>query len=156
MSTELINRITVKKDGVYVSSHSSNDTSPYHSWRCKGLSEIYDAEGQKGLDREVIRMLHEYAELRGTHKSLARYRYAKDTPAARAIYQKYMDKIDDRYGQMGETRTASGTSPRKRQRNTEPMSGTCGTRCIPKSPSGAGKGNTIRSRKTKIWNDKEV
>ena len=28
MSTELINRITVKKDGVYVSSHSSNDTSP--------------------------------------------------------------------------------------------------------------------------------
>ena len=37
MSTELINRITVKKDGVYVSSHSSNDTSPYHSWRCKGI-----------------------------------------------------------------------------------------------------------------------
>ena len=102
MSTELINRITVKKDGVYVSSHSSNDTSPYHSWRCRGLSEIYDAEGQKGLDREVIRMLYEYAELRGTHKSLARYRYAKDAPAAHAIYKKYMDKIDDRYGQMDE------------------------------------------------------
>ena len=66
------------------------------------MSEIYAAEGQKGLDREVIRMLYEYAELRGSHKSLARYRYAKDTPAARAIYQKYMDKIDDRYGQMDE------------------------------------------------------
>ena len=102
MSTELINRITVKKDGVYVSSHSSNDTSPYHSWRCRGLSEIYDAEGQKGLDREVIRMLYEYAELHGSHKSLARYHYAKDAPAAHAIYQKYMDKIDDRYGQMDE------------------------------------------------------
>lgn len=102
MSTELINRITVKKDGVYLSSHSSNDTSPYHSWRCKGLSEIYDAEGRKGLDREVIRMLYEYAEFRGSHKSLDRYRYAKDTPAAHAIYQKYMDKIDERYGQMEE------------------------------------------------------
>lgn len=31
MSTELINRITVKKDGVYLSSHSSNDTAPFHS-----------------------------------------------------------------------------------------------------------------------------
>jgi hypothetical protein len=102
MSTELINRITVKKDGVYLSSHSSNDTSPYHSWRCKGLSEIYDAEGQKGLDREVIRMLYEYAELHGSHKSLDRYRYAKDAPAAHAIYQRFIDQIDDRYGQMEE------------------------------------------------------
>ncbi|MCM0747133.1 hypothetical protein NB459_17590 [Clostridioides difficile] len=100
MSTELINRITVKKDGVYVSSHSSNDTSPFHSWRCKGLSEIYDAEGQKGLDREVVRMLYEYAQLRGSHKSLDRYRYAVDSPAARAICQKYTDQIDDRYERM--------------------------------------------------------
>lgn len=100
MSTELINRITVKKDGVYVSSHSSNDTSPFHSWRCKGLSEIYDAEGQKGLDREVVRMLYEYAQLRGSHKSLERYRYAVDSPAARAIYQKFIDKINARYDQM--------------------------------------------------------
>ena len=102
MSTELINRITVKKDGVYLSSHSSNDTSPYHSWRCNGLSEIYAAEGQKGFDREVIRMLYEYAELRGSHKSLDRYRYAKDNPAAHAIYKKYMDKIDDRYEGLDE------------------------------------------------------
>ncbi len=102
MSTELINRITVKKDGVYLSSHSSNDTSPYHSWRCKGLSEIYDTEGQKGLDREVIRMLYEYAELRGSHKSLDRYRYAKDAPAARAIYQRFIDQIDKRYEGLDE------------------------------------------------------
>jgi hypothetical protein len=102
VSTELINRITVKKDGVYLSSHSSNDTSPYHSWRCKGLSEIYDTEGQKGLDREVIRMLYEYAELRGSHKSLDRYRYAKDAPAARAIYQRFIDQIDKRYEGLDE------------------------------------------------------
>lgn len=100
MSTELINRITVKKDGVYLSSHSSNDTAPFHSWRCKGLSEIYTAEGQKGLDREIIRMLYEYAQLRGTHKSLDRYRYAVNSPEAHAIYKKYSDQIDERYESM--------------------------------------------------------
>lgn len=102
MSTELINRITVKKDGVYLSSHSSNDTAPFHSWRCKGLSEVYAAEGQKGLDREIIRMLYEYAQLRGTHKSLDRYRFAKDCPEAHAIYKKYADQIDDRYESLDE------------------------------------------------------
>lgn len=100
MSTELINRITVKKDGVYLSSHSSNDTAPFHSWRCNGLSEVYAAEGQAGLDREIIRMLYEYAELRGTHKSLNRYRYAINSPEARAIHQRYTDLINDRYEQM--------------------------------------------------------
>lgn len=85
MSTELINRITVKKDGVYLSSHSSNDTAPFHSWRCKSLSEIYAAEGQAGLDREIVCMLYEYAQLRGSHKSLDRYRYAIESPAAHAI-----------------------------------------------------------------------
>lgn len=97
MSTELIKSITVKKDGVYLSSHSSNDTAPFHSWYCKSLSEIYAAEGQKGLDREIIRMLYEYAELRGRHKSLERYRYAVNFPEAHAIYQRYIDQINDRY-----------------------------------------------------------
>ena len=100
MSTELINRITVKKDGVYLSSHSLNDTAPFHSWRCDSLSKIYFAEGQIGLDREIIRMLYEYAELRGTHKSLNRYRYALNSPEARAIHQRYTDLINDRYEQM--------------------------------------------------------
>ena len=97
MSRELINRITVKKDGVYLSSHSSNDSAPFHAWRCDSLSDIYAAEGQKGLDREIIRMLYEYAELRGRHKSLERYRYAVNSPEAHAIYQRYIDQINDRY-----------------------------------------------------------
>lgn len=102
MSTELINRITVKKDGVYISSHSSNDTAPFHSWRCKGLSEIYAAEGQKGLDREIVCMLYEYAQLRGSHKSLDRYRYAIDSLQAQKIYKKYCDMIDERYESLDE------------------------------------------------------
>lgn len=102
MSTELINRITIKKDGVYLSSHSSNDTAPFHSWRCKGLSDIYAAEGQKGLDREIICMLYEYCQLRGSHKSLDRYRYAIGSLQAREIHEKYRDMIDERYESLGE------------------------------------------------------
>ena len=102
MSTELINRITVKMDGVYLSSHSSNDTAPFHSWRCKGLSEIYAFEGQKGLDREIVCMLYEYAQLRGSHKSLDRYRYAIDSLQAQKIYKKYSDMIDERYESLDE------------------------------------------------------
>ena len=102
MSTELINRITVKKDGVYISSHSSNDTAPFHSWRCKGLSEIYAAEGHKGLDREIVCMLYESAQLSGSHKSLDRYRYAIDSLQAQKIYKKYSDMIDERYESLDE------------------------------------------------------
>lgn len=102
MSAELINRITVKKDGVYISSHSSNDTASFHSWRCEGLSEIYAAEGQKGLDREIVCMLYEYCQLRGSHKSLNRYRYAIDSLQAWEIYKKYNDKINERYESLSD------------------------------------------------------
>jgi len=102
MSFEFINRITVKKDGVYVSSRSSNDTSPYRSWKCEGLSKAYDSEGQKGLDREVIRMLYENAQLRGNHKSLERYRHVIGSDAAHAIYQEFIRKTDEQYEQMSE------------------------------------------------------
>ena len=130
MSTELINRITVKKDGVYLSSHSSNDTAPFHAWRCDSLSDIYAAEGRKGLDREIIRMLYEYAELRGRHKSLDRYRYAKDAPEALAIYKQYTAQIDDRYERLDQqTKTACGINPPKKQGRSTPMNAGCGMRC---------------------------
>lgn len=102
MSTELINGIAIRKDGVYLSSHSSNDSLPFHFWRCGSLSEIYTAEGQKGLDREILRMLYEYAKLCGSHKSLARYRYALNLPEAHSVYEQYINKINDRYGGLEE------------------------------------------------------
>ena len=97
MGYELINRIEVKKDGVYLSSHSNNDDSPYHLWRSQTLSDVYSTEGQPGLDREVICMLYEYAQLRGSHSSLARYQYVLKSPKARAINNRYNDLIDARY-----------------------------------------------------------
>ena len=97
MGYELINRIEVKKDGVYLSSHSNNDDSPYHLWRSQTLSDVYSTEGQAGLDREIIRLIYEDAQLYGCHSSLARYRYVLQSPKARTIYRHYTDLIDTRY-----------------------------------------------------------
>lgn len=149
MSTELINRITLKKDGVYISSHSSNDSMPFHLWRCEGLSEIYAAEGQKGLDREIVCMLYEYAQLRGFHKSLDRYRYAIDSLQAREIHKKYSNRIAERYESLDEAdKKAFGLNPPKEQRNTERMHLKCEKRCTLRLPRGAK--NMTGNRKIRI------
>ncbi|EQJ96064.1 hypothetical protein QUE_2607 [Clostridioides difficile P51] len=51
-------------------------------------------------------------------------------------------------------RTAYGTSRQKKQRNTEPLSVKCVTKCILRLPSDAAS-MTVNT-KTEIWNDKEV
>ena len=76
MSSELINRISVKKDGVYVSTHSRNDTSPYYSVKIGFLTKAYNEGGQKQLDKEIIDLCFYNCELRGTHKSILPYERA--------------------------------------------------------------------------------
>lgn len=136
MSTELINRITVKKDGVYLSSHSSNDTAPFHAWRCKSLSEIYAAEGQVGLDREIVCM--------NTHSSVAvikvltviamRLKVLLLTPSIKNIPTKLTTNTNRWTKRI---RTAYGTSRQKRRRNIEPLSVKCVTKCTLRLPSDA-------------------
>ena len=73
MSYEMIRAVKIKPDGVYLNSKSSNDSIPFHDWKSDTLTEIYNREGQRGLDREIVRMLHEYASIRGDHPSVTRY-----------------------------------------------------------------------------------
>lgn len=111
--------------------------------------------GTKGLDREIIRMLYEYAELRGTHKSLERYRYAKDTPEARAIYKRYTDQIDARYEQMDKADQDSvWRKPTEKAKEYRAFERDMQEKCIRKSPQGAG--NMTRNTETETMNDKEV
>lgn len=87
MSTEYIREVNIQQGKVYLTSKSSNDDLPYHSWLCESLSRIYSDEGQQGLDREILRMLCEYAVLKGTHPSIARYRHALKAPEMKEICQ---------------------------------------------------------------------
>lgn len=100
MGYELINRITVKKDGVYISSHSNNDTAPFHSHRIETLSKVYAEEGQKGLDREIFSMLYNYAELRGDHKSVERYEKIIYSSVAKDLRKKYVVETNDKYVEL--------------------------------------------------------
>ena len=74
MSNELIRQVAVRPDGVYLHSKSNNDDLPFRMWKCDSLTAVYDCEGQRGLDREMVIMLCEYARIDGHHPSIERYR----------------------------------------------------------------------------------
>lgn len=76
MSRELINRIVIKKDGVYISTHSSNDTSPFYSTKNDFLTDTYNKEGQDGLDKAIIDLCFYNCDLKGNHKSIIPYKIA--------------------------------------------------------------------------------
>ena len=98
MSRELINRITIKKDGVYVSTHSSNDTSPYHSTKIDFLSNAYNNEGQYGLDKAVIDLCFYNCELKGSPKSILLYKEAIE----KAVNNKEFNQIRNQYDELSD------------------------------------------------------
>jgi len=74
MDKELIRQIKLKPDGVYIYSKADRDDDMFRFWKSDVLTDVYAKEGQRGLDREVVRMLCEYAEISGKHPSMERYR----------------------------------------------------------------------------------
>lgn len=119
MSRELINRIKKQKDGIYVSTHSSNDSTPYHWVKIDFLTDIYNKEGQKGLDKEIINMMFNYVELRGTHKSLQRYLYAYNSKYTDKLYKKYTDKMNYYYDMLDDEDKKSLWSSNKTEKAQE-------------------------------------
>lgn len=99
MSSELINRISKKKDGIYVSTHSRNDTSPYTSVKVDFLTKAYNEKGQRELDKQVIDMCFYNCELTGSHKSILPYSEA----IKKAIYDKEFTKIRNEYEVLNDT-----------------------------------------------------
>ena len=97
MSTEYIRAVSIRRGQVYLTSKSSNDDVPYHAWHCESLSEVYGEEGQPGLDREILRMLCEYAVLKGHHPSLERYRHALEAPEKEKIFQETAQALQAAY-----------------------------------------------------------
>ena len=63
MGYPLINRITVKKDGVYFSHKENNDDMPYYSSKINGATKAYEEGGRKGLDKYVLKCLSLYDHL---------------------------------------------------------------------------------------------
>jgi len=130
MSTEWIKQITVRPDGVYLHSKSNNDDIPFHTWKCDSLTEVYDNEGQLGLDREVLRMLCEYATIQGNHPSMERYRCCLRSAKATELHGKRAVALNQEYAKLtpediktiwgsDERRTPAATAYRQFDRETD-------------------------------------
>ena len=83
-----------------MTSKSSNDDVPYHAWYCESLFKVYGEEGQPGLDREILRMLCEYAVLKGQDPSIKRYRHALAAPEKKQICQEADAALQAAYDQL--------------------------------------------------------
>jgi len=83
---------------VFLYSRSSNDGLPYREWKCDSLTEVYKSEGQRGLDREIVRMLCEYAEIKGNHASMARYRPCLS--ASKQLHTERTRALDAEYAKL--------------------------------------------------------
>ena len=97
MSTEYIQAVSIRQGRVYLTSKGSNDDVPYHAWHCESLSKVYGEEGQPGLDREILRMLCEYAVLKGQDPSIKRYRHALEAPEKEKIFQETAQALQAAY-----------------------------------------------------------
>ena len=49
-----INRITVKKDGVYISARDPEEPVPFRSCLSEKLTKAYREGGQRGLDQKIF------------------------------------------------------------------------------------------------------
>ncbi len=100
---ELVNRITVKKDGVYVSSKDSEEPGPYHSHISEVLTEVYEDGGQRALDQKVFELLNTMKiEMRGNHASVRRYEEAAKSPEGMEIREAYRVSWEACYDQLSE------------------------------------------------------
>ena len=103
MSLTYIEKITIKKDGVFLRTKSANDGKPFETWKSNSLSKTYETEGQKGLDREMLKMFYqEGCQPKGNHTSLERYRYVLDHPEANRIYNIYLDRQNEAYAALSD------------------------------------------------------
>lgn len=101
MGRELINRMSIKKDGVYISTKSINCSEPYRAVRNYYLSQSYLCEGSLGLDKAMWEFLLNCLEIRGNHPSLTKYKRVIESIEFGNLmmsYDRECAEIDNKYG----------------------------------------------------------
>ena len=76
MNREHIRQISVGPEGVYLMTLIGDGKHLLREWKHDGMTDVYQWDGQHGLDKEVFRMLCEGSCIQGRHRSTARYRRA--------------------------------------------------------------------------------
>lgn len=107
---DLVNRITVKKDGVYLSSRDSEEKQQYRSHISESLTKVFMEGGQRALDQKIFEMLDcMEIETRGNHASVRRYEDTFSSPEGQEILDDCRAKREACFDQLSEET--------KRQRN---------------------------------------
>lgn len=100
---ELVNRITVKKDGVYVSSRDSEEPEAYRSHYSEMFTKVYEDGGQRALDQKIFEMINEMdIEIRGNNASVRRYEEAAESPEGMEIRDAYRVSREACYDRLSE------------------------------------------------------
>lgn len=76
MSYELINRITIRKNEVRISTKSNNVSGPFYAYKHDGMTKLYQEKGQAELDKFIISCSLNNWELKGNHPSIEPYNRA--------------------------------------------------------------------------------
>lgn len=91
-----INRITVKKDGVYISARDPEELGPFRSRFSEILTKAYREGGQRGLDQKIFELDNSMQiELHGNHPSIKRYRDTLYSSEAKEIFADYDRKMEE-------------------------------------------------------------
>lgn len=106
MSLELINRMSIKKDGVYISTKSSNCDEPYRAVYNSYLSKAYLNEGILGLDKIMWELLLDCVKIRGNHPSLIKYKRVIESNDFDDLVLKYDKECAEIYNKYGNTMKA--------------------------------------------------
>ena len=93
---QIINRITVKKDGVYISARDPEEPRAFRSRLSEKLTKAYREGGQRGLDQKIFDLEDSMQiELRGDHPSIRRYKDTLHSSEAKEIFEEYRLKIEE-------------------------------------------------------------
>lgn len=87
MKDVYINKISIEKNGIYLSTKYRSSTHPYHSGKSESLTKAYENGGQEALDKELVRMFLYNYEAKGFHKSVKPFKkLLKEKPVVQALY----------------------------------------------------------------------
>lgn len=102
-----MNRITVKKDGVYISSRES-EHGAFQSHKDERLTKIYREGGQKALDQKIFELSYTLlVELKGDHPSIRRYKDTFRCPEGKEIFAEYKSMWESSYNCLTEENKCS-------------------------------------------------
>ena len=94
MIYQIINKILVKEDGIYVSYQNSHSPRQFDLLQAPELTTLYISDGRKALDRKILEMmLSRQIRFQGKNQTLKRYLSLEENDIYQRLNKMYLDNI---------------------------------------------------------------